>query len=237
MIEKRAFDTLGHANHGWLNARHHFSFASYFDPARSSWGALRVWNDDEIAVGGGFAPHPHQDMEIITYVRKGAISHRDSLGNEGRTEAGDVQVMSAGSGILHSEFNNEDTQTALFQIWIMPAERGGEPRWDAAAFPKHDRANQMVVLASGNPQADGGLMIRQDARVIGATVEAGKSVDYAFAPGRAGYLVLADGSGSVNGVTLGTRDGAAILNEESITIEAETDLELVLVDAPLMPAR
>ncbi len=129
MIEKRPFASLGHADHGWLNAHHHFSFAEYHDPERMHWGAIRVWNDDIIASGGGFPPHGHRDMEIVTYVRTGVVSHRDSLGNEGRTEAGDVQVMSAGKGIVHSEFNHEDGDTSLFQIWILPEAAGGEPGW------------------------------------------------------------------------------------------------------------
>ena len=124
MIELRPFTTLGAANHGWLDAHHHFSFAEYHEPARMGWGALRVWNDDTIAPGTGFPTHPHRDMEIVTYVRTGAITHRDSLGNEGRTEAGDVQVMSAGTGIRHSEYNLEDVDTTLFQIWIMPDRDG-----------------------------------------------------------------------------------------------------------------
>ncbi|KAK0340228.1 hypothetical protein LTR94_031389, partial [Friedmanniomyces endolithicus] len=129
MIERRPFESLGGANHGWLNAKHHFSFANYYDPARMSWGNLRVWNDDEIAPGTGFPPHPHADMEIITYVRDGAISHEDSLGNKGRTVAGDVQVMSAGTGIRHSEYNAEPELTRIFQIWIEPTRRGDAPGW------------------------------------------------------------------------------------------------------------
>jgi redox-sensitive bicupin YhaK (pirin superfamily) len=131
VIDVRTFDQLGGANHGWLDAKHHFSFASYYDPNRMGWGAMRVWNDDTIQPHTGFPPHPHSDMEIITYVRKGAISHRDNQGNAGRTEAGDVQVMSAGSGIAHSEYNNEDEATQIFQIWIQPTEKGGEPSWGA----------------------------------------------------------------------------------------------------------
>ena len=136
MIDRRPFEGLGGANHGWLNAKHHFSFADYYDPDRMNLGAIRVWNDDEIAPGTGFPPHPHSDMEIVTYVRQGAITHRDSLGNEGRTAAGDVQVMSAGSGIRHSEYNRESGPTTLFQIWIMLNRRGGEPSWGAKPFPR-----------------------------------------------------------------------------------------------------
>src|SRR3954471_8364905 len=146
MIERRPFAGLGGANHGWLNAKHHFSFASYFDPERMGWGNLRVWNDDEIAAKAGFPPHPHADMEIITYVRDGAITHRDSMGNRGRTEAGDVQVMSAGSGVVHSEYNLEPETTRLFQIWIIPDRRGAKPNWGAKQFPKERREAGFEVL-------------------------------------------------------------------------------------------
>src|SRR5271155_1328441 len=169
MIERRPFATLGGANHGWLDAKHHFSFADYHDPKRTHWGALRVWNDDEIAPNSGFPPHPHSDMEIITYVRTGAITHEDSLGNKGRTEAGDVQVMSAGTGITHSEFNREDETTTLFQIWILPSSTGQAPGWGARPFPKSDRSGNFVVLASGFADDEEALPIRADARVLGAT--------------------------------------------------------------------
>ena len=170
MIEKRPFASLGHADHGWLNAHHHFSFAEYHDPERMHWGAIRVWNDDIIASGGGFPPHGHRDMEIVTYVRTGVVSHRDSLGNEGRTEAGDVQVMSAGKGIVHSEFNHEDGDTSLFQIWILPEAAGGEPGWGMRPFPKGDRSGRFVTLASGFPEDGDALPIRTRARVLGATL-------------------------------------------------------------------
>src|SRR4051794_32906232 len=165
MIERRKFSELGGADHGWLKAKHHFSFARYYDPARMHWGNLRVWNDDEIAAGAGFPPHPHADMEIITYVRDGAITHQDSMGNTGRTEAGDVQVMSAGSGVRHSEFNLEDDTTRLFQIWIEPTESGGNPSWGAKQFPKGDRSGRFVTLASGFAEDEDALKIRADARV------------------------------------------------------------------------
>ena len=139
-FEIRPFETLGAANHGWLDAHHHFSFGSYHDHTRMIWGAIRVWNDDLITPQSGFPPHPHADMEIITYVRTGAITHKDSLGNEGRTAAGDVQVMSAGSGIRHAEFNQENEPTTIFQIWIMPNRTGGTPSWGAKPFPKGDRS-------------------------------------------------------------------------------------------------
>jgi quercetin 2,3-dioxygenase len=230
MIELRPFDSIGHADHGWLNARHHFSFSSYQDSARMGWGSIRVWNDDEIAPHTGFAPHPHQDMEIITYVRTGAISHEDSLGNKGRTEAGDVQVMSAGGGIRHSEFNHEDGATTLFQIWIIPRETGGEPFWDARPFPKGDRSGQWVTLASGFA-GDDALPIRADARVLGATLRTGQSLDLAVAPGRHAYLVPATGSVKVGDLVAKSRDGVA-LSDGQFTVTALEECELVVVDAP-----
>jgi redox-sensitive bicupin YhaK (pirin superfamily) len=232
MIDKRSFGSLGRFQNDWLNARHHFSFSSYRDPARDQWGAIRVWNDDEIAPGQGFAPHGHSDMEIITYVREGAITHKDSLGNSGRTEAGDVQVMSAGTGIQHSEMNLEAIPTQLFQIWILPETTGEAPSWDAAKFPKNDRSGQFVVLASGFPEDAGALPIRQKARVLGARVKAGETISYELAPGRHAYLVASDGLASVNGVELDKRDAAAIKDEATLTIRAIKDSELVLVDAP-----
>ena len=231
MIERRAFEGLGHANHGWLNARHHFSFGSWYDPSRMGWGALRVWNDDEIAPQTGFAPHPHSDMEIITYVRSGAITHQDSMGNSGRTEAGDVQVMSAGAGVRHSEYNREDVTTTLFQIWIEPKTRGGEPSWGAKPFPKSDRSGQFVALASGLSGDEGALPIRAEARVLGATLKAGESTTYDLGAGRHAYLTIAAGSVEINGLRLNPRDGAAIVDEATLTFTAHSDAEIVLVDA------
>ena len=233
MIERRPFDTLGGANHGWLDAKHHFSFAEYHDPRRMHWGALRVWNDDTIAAQSGFPPHPHSDMEIITYVREGAISHKDNLGNAGRTVAGDVQVMSAGSGIAHAEFNLESETTRIFQIWILPSERGGQPSWGTKPFPQSDRSGKFVALASGMEGDDDALPIRAQARVLGATLKAGEVAEYVFShPSRYGYLVVSKGSVEVNGVALSLRDGAAIHDEDVITVKAGEDAEMVLVDAP-----
>jgi hypothetical protein len=231
MIERRPFDSLGGADHGWLKAKHHFSFASYYNPKNMGWGSLRVWNDDEIAPKSGFPPHPHADMEIITYVRQGAITHKDSLGNEGRTEVGDVQVMSAGSGIRHSEYNLEPETTRIFQIWIEPNQRGGAPTWGAKPFPKDDRAGRFVTLASGLPGDEDALPIRTDARVVGATIRAGETAEYPLGAERHGYLVPAQGSVEVNGVRLDARDGAAIRDEAVLTIKALEDAEIVLVDA------
>lgn len=231
MIERRPFEQLGGADHGWLNAKHHFSFASYHDPSRMSWGALRVWNDDEVAPGTGFPPHPHSDMEIITYVRDGAITHQDSLGNQGRTEAGDVQVMSAGTGVRHSEWNAEDVTTRIFQIWIEPTRRGEKASWGAKPFPKGERAGRFVILASGFDDDADALPIRTDARVVGATLKADESATYPLGVSRRGYLVPARGEVEVNGVRLNARDGAAIAQEGAVTVKALSDAEVVLVDA------
>jgi len=231
MIDKRPFARLGGADHGWLKARHHFSFANYYDPQNMGWGPIRVWNDDEIAPNSGFPPHPHSDMEIITYVRKGAITHKDSLGNEGRTEAGDVQVMSAGSGIRHAEYNLEPETTTLFQIWIEPSDRGGAPSWGAKPFPKHDRAGKFVTLASGVPGDQDALPIRTNGRVSGATLKAGETTEYVLGKDRHAYLVPAVGAVEVNGVRLNARDGAAVKDEEVLRVTALEDSEVVLVDA------
>ena len=231
MIDVRRFDSLGGADHGWLKAKHHFSFADYRDPRRMGWGAIRVWNDDEIAPKSGFPPHPHRDMEIITYVREGAITHQDSLGNQGRTAAGDVQVMSAGTGVRHAEYNLEDETTRIFQIWIIPDQPGGAPAWGAAPFPKGDRAGRFVPLASGVAGDEGVLPIRTDARVLGATIAAGESATYTLDPSRHAYLVSTAGAVEVNGVRLEPRDGAAITGEAAITVTALADAEVVLVDA------
>jgi redox-sensitive bicupin YhaK (pirin superfamily) len=194
-------------------------------------GSLRVWNDDEIASNTGFPPHPHADMEIITYVRQGAITHQDNLGNEGRTEAGDVQVMSAGTGIRHSEYNREPGVTRIFQIWIEPNRRGEKPSWGAKPFPKGDRSGRFVALASGFETDTDALPLRTDARVLGATLKAGETAEYALGQTRSAYLVPAVGAVEVNGVRLDARDGAAIQQEAVLRVTALEDSELVLVDA------
>ena len=231
MIDRRPFAALGGADHDWLKTKHHFSFAGYYDPERMGWGALRVWNDDEIAPGTGFPLHPHADMEIITYVRQGAITHQDSLGNEARTEAGDVQVMSAGSGIRHSEYNFEPETTKIFQIWIEPSRRGGKPGWGTKPFPKQNRSGRFVTLASGEQDTGDALLIRAEARVLGTTLKAGETAEYSLAEGRRAYLVPAISAIEVNGVHIAERDGAAIENERLLRITAVEDAEILLVDA------
>jgi redox-sensitive bicupin YhaK (pirin superfamily) len=231
MIDVRPFAGLAHRDHGWLDTRYHFSFSDYHDPDRMGWGKIRVWNDDKIAPKAGFPPHGHNDMEIITFVRSGAVSHKDSLGNEGRTGAGDVQVMNAGKGVVHAEYNLEDEDTTLFQIWIMPDSTGGEPDWGMREFPRGERSGKWEVVASGDPEADAALPLRSDAKILAATLSAGERVTYEAAPWRHQYLVAATGSVRVNGAEARTRDGVAITGEETIEIEALEDTELVMVDA------
>ena len=227
MIDVRGFQTLGHFQNEWLNARHHFSFGGYHDQARMGFGPLRVWNDDQIAPGTGFDPHPHRDMEIITYVRSGAITHRDNLGNEGRTEAGDVQVMHAGRGIVHAEYNKEPVETRIFQIWLMPNRAGVAPGWGARAFP--GAGEGLRVLASGDGR-DGALPLYADGAVLAGRLEAGQSIQHRLEPGRRAYLVPASGTVTVNGVRVSTRDGAAIEGETALAIKAEDAAELVIVE-------
>jgi redox-sensitive bicupin YhaK (pirin superfamily) len=230
MIDVRRYARLGAFRNDWLNSRFHFSFADYHDAARMGFGRLRVWNDDEIAAGTGFDPHPHRDMEIITYVRQGAITHRDSLGNEGRTKAGDVQVMHAGTGIVHAEYNLEATPTTLFQIWIIPDKRGVAPGWDAREFPK--LGGGLAVLASGREAdaATDALHLYADAAVLAGTLAKGETVRVPVAPGRGAYLVPASGSVTVNSVAVGMGDGAAVTGETELAITATEDAEVVLVD-------
>ncbi|MBU3059840.1 pirin family protein [Pseudomonas indica] len=230
MIERRPYQELGGAQHGWLDTRHHFSFADYHDPARMHWGHLRVWNDDTIAPQSGFPQHPHRDMEIITYVRSGAITHRDNLGNHGRTVAGDVQVMSAGTGIAHSEYNLENEDTRIFQIWIIPDETGLPPSWGTRPFPKGERSGAFVTLASGMPDDQDALPIRANARLAAATLQAGSSAEYVVGAGRKVYLVPASGRIEVNGVEAEAGDGVAVRDETSLRITALEESEIVLVD-------
>ena len=239
MITPRPFAGLGHANHGWLDAHHHFSFADYYDPGRMGVGPLRVWNDDTIAPDSGFPMHPHRDMEIITYVRQGAVTHQDHLGNHGRTAAGDIQVMSAGKGILHAEFNREPEDTTLFQIWIVPAKSGIAPRWEQRAFPTAERAGLMVPLASGSDelQGAGAVPILQDATLFGALLAPGQRLDHRLVHGGLGYLVVANGTLEADGVALGPRDGAVVHDQAGIGLTAGADgAEVLLADLPVLAA-
>ena len=230
MIDIRPRADLGGAHHGWLDTRHHFSFADYHDPARMHWGHLRVWNDDRIAPHTGFPTHPHRDMEIITYVRKGAITHEDSLGNRGRTVAGDIQVMSAGTGIAHSEFNQEDETTEIFQIWIYPDQSGLPPAWGTRPFPVGERAGKFVTLASGMADDRDALPIRADARLVAATLPAGQAAEYESGPDRKIYMVPATGRIEIGERIVAAGDGVAVRDETRLSIKALQDSEIVLVD-------
>jgi redox-sensitive bicupin YhaK (pirin superfamily) len=226
------YENLGGDDHGWLNAKHHFSFADYHDPARMGFGVLRVINDDLIAAGTGFEPHPHRDMEIITYVRRGAITHRDNMGHEGRTGPGDVQVMSAGRGVVHSEHNRESVETSLFQIWILPNQSGVDPRWEAKAFPKTPVTQALAPLASGRA-ADitaGALMIHQDATIYGGRLAAGTTIDHPIT--HQAYVLISEGEVTLDGTPIKKGDGAEATAQKSIRLTARTEAEILVLDVP-----
>jgi quercetin 2,3-dioxygenase len=231
MIERRPFDKLKGEDRGWLKAKHHFSFGQNADAGRMGWGTLCIWNDDELAPNTGFPPHTHANMEIITYVREGAVTHKDSLGNESRIEAGDVQVMSAGGGIRHAEYNREQQPTRIFQIWIKSSSKDGAPAWGSRPFPRVGRSGRLVTLASGFDNDGDALPIRAHARVMGALLKVGETVEYALGAERHGYLVPATGAIEVNGVRINARDGVAMKDLAVARIHAITDSELVMVDA------
>ena len=229
MITLYPYEKLGHANHGWLDARHHFSFASYHNPARRGFGVLRVINDDVVAAGNGFDTHPHRDMEIITYVRKGAITHRDSQGNQGRTSAGNVQVMSAGTGIFHSEYNLESEDTNLYQIWIEPSRQGVKPRWDMRAFPQEPVRDALSLLVSGKEEEDT-LTIHQDARIYAGRLLAGTRITHPIT--HQAYILASQGELEVDGVRMKKGDGAEVTNLSEVAITALTDAEVLVIDVP-----
>jgi len=229
MLQIRPAKTLDKADYGWLKARHHFKVTPEGNPANAPVGSLVVWNDDEIAPGRGFDLHGHVNMEIISYIRRGAVTHRDSIGSVGLTSAGDVQAMSAGTGIRHSEYNLGQEPLTLFQIWLRPRQPGGEPHWDSRRFPKADRANQLIVVASGFPEDVDALPIGAEARVLGATLLAGSELTYTMGDLRNAYLAPALGVVTVNSQRLEFGDGIAAYNEPTLTIAAEADAEIVLV--------
>jgi redox-sensitive bicupin YhaK (pirin superfamily) len=229
MLQLRLSSTLDGGDFGWLKARHHFAVGPDGNPDNKPLGALVVWNDDEIAPQKGFGLHGHANMEIISYVRDGAATHRDSIGNVGRIEAGDVQAISAGTGIRHSEHNLGAEPLRLFQIWLRPRENGGEPRWDMRRFLERDRANNFVVLASGMSGDNEALPIRADAKVLGATLRAGTYLQHSLGDFRYAYLAPTRGAVTVNGLHLAVGDGIAAIDERHLTISAEEDSEVILV--------
>jgi len=235
MIVVYPYEKLGHADHGWLDARHHFSFAQYWNPDRVGFGVLRVINDDKIASGTGFGMHPHDNMEIITYVRQGVLTHKDNLGNLGRTGAGDVQVMSAGLGVIHSEYNLDEGDVRLYQIWIEPNRVDVMPRWEMKEFPKKNvETGTLPVLASGYSEdiERGALVINQDAALCGGRLKAGTVIHQ---PIRGNAYVLASvGSFSANDIALKQGDGAEVVGETILTLKAETDAEILVIEVPAL---
>jgi quercetin 2,3-dioxygenase len=228
MLKLKALDDISGADAGWLKAKHHFALGPYGNPAHQPIGSLIVLNDDEVAPRTGFGLHHHANVEIVSYIREGVVTHGDDQGNIGKTQAGDVQVMSAGTGIRHSEHNEEEVPIRLFQIWLRPSRSGGHPRWGNKPFPKADRAGMFVPLASGR-NAEGALPIRTDAEVSRALLQAGSELTHTLRKGDAGYLVPATGQIEVNGVPVHAREGLVIRDEERISIKAVEDSELVLI--------
>ncbi len=221
-----------HADLGWLSTNYHFSFGDYYDPRNMNWGALRVFNDDVVAGGGGFDFHPHKDMEIITIVFDGELEHRDNLGHRGVIRPGDVQTMTAGRGIMHAEFNHSKTSPVhLAQLWIMPAHRGNEPRYGQQTFEHEARANRLLPVVSGG-SIPGTLAIDQDAAIFVSSLQAGKSVTHAKAENRKPYVFVASGQVTVNGNSLSAGDQARISAERQLNITAAADAELILLDLP-----
>jgi quercetin 2,3-dioxygenase len=233
MIIHRAADR-GAANHGWLNAKHSFSFAGYHNPDKVHFGALRVLNDDIIAGGGGFPTHPHDNMEIVTIPLKGALQHKDSTGGQGIIQAGDVQIMSAGTGVQHSEFNASATdEVNLFQCWLFPKERNITPRYGQRSFDAADRINKWQTVVSP-VEADNALWINQDAKFSLGKLTAGTTLEYNNAfEGNGVYLVVINGTVTVGEQTLADRDAVGIAEADSFSITAGTDAELMAIEVPM----
>lgn len=232
MITLRPSAARGYADHGWLKARHSFSFAEYYDPAEMGWGALRVINEDRVAAGQGFGTHGHRDMEIVTYILSGALQHKDSLDNGDVIRRGEVQRMSAGKGIMHSEFNPlPDQETHLLQIWIEPAQRGGSASYEQQPLAVDDMRGHWHLVASPDG-AQGSTTIGQDARLWASVLASGEQLDYALAAGRLAYVHLVRGSLKLNGQSMVAGDGAKIANETSLQFVAGEEAEILLFDLP-----
>ena len=222
-------ETRGAADHGWLNAKHTFSFAEYHDPDRMGFGSLRVINEDRIAAGKGFDTHPHRDMEIVTYIIDGALAHKDSMGNGSTIRPGELQRMTAGTGVFHSEVNPSADTTHLLQIWILPEEKGLEPGYEQKLFDRDSKLNQWRLLGSRDGH-DGSLTIHQDIELSSTILEAGHSLDYTFGPGRRGFLQIVNGEIRLDDEALAAGDGVAITDTTSIKINAAEESELLLFD-------
>ncbi len=232
MIHIRRSADRGHADHGWLDTRHTFSFADYYDPEFMGFGHLRVINEDRVAPGAGFGTHPHRDMEIITVVLEGGLAHRDSTGSGGVIRPGEVQVMSAGTGVTHSEMNaSKDEPVHFMQIWIIPERRGTKPRYDQKRFDEEGRRDRLQLLVSADGSGES-LSIGQDARLYAAVLGEGKSVEHRLADGRKAWLQVARGSVELDGHQINAGDGVAIAEEELVKIQAREPAEILLFDLP-----
>ena len=230
MIDVRKSEERGVGRHGWLTTKHTFSFASYYDPRQMGFRSLRVINEDEVAPGRGFGAHQHDNMEIISIVMEGALAHRDSSGGEGVLRRGEVQRMSAGTGVVHSEFNGSDAEPVhFFQVWILPDKDGITPGYEQKLFPEEERRGRLRLLVAPGAE-DGALQIHQDARLYSAILADGERVEHQLAPGRGAWLQVARGSVDLNGTKLKTGDGAAIEDETALAIAANGDAEVLLFD-------
>jgi redox-sensitive bicupin YhaK (pirin superfamily) len=230
MLDIIRSDDRGAADHGWLKAKHTFSFADYYNPERMGFGPLRVINEDRIEPGQGFGTHPHQNMEIVTYIIEGALEHKDSMGNGSVIRPGDVQRMSAGTGVFHSEFNpSPDERVHLLQIWILPDRQGIEPGYEQTHFAREDKVNRWLLLASGDGR-DGSVTIHQDAALYGTVLEAGKLLSYRVDRGRKAFLQIVSGSAIVNGEILGAGDAAAVDGIDALELRADKETEALLFD-------
>lgn len=234
MIKLCPYNALGKASHGWLKSTHHFSFADYYNPARMGFGALRVVNDDWIRAGTGFPPHPHRNMEIITYVRQGAVTHQDNHGHKGVTPHGEVQVMSAGTGIVHSEYNMGKDPLVLYQIWIIPNKTNVKPRWETKKFPQSTSDTLKLLVSGYEEDKDRALFINQQARLYGGKLKQGSSIEHpivnqAYVLASDGKFEIHDGEGKT---TLSKGDGAEVTKSNTLTITALTDCEVVVLDVP-----
>lgn len=231
MIQPRPGAERGHFNHGWLDTYHSFSFADYYDPEHTQFSVLRVINEDRVAPGAGFPMHGHRDMEIITYLLEGRLAHRDSLGNGSIIETGDVQRMTAGRGVRHSEFNpSQDQPTHLLQIWILPDRNGLDPGYEQKRIVPQDKHNRWCLIAA--PDGGAGVHIHQDARLYCASLDRDASLDHRMQEGRKAYVQVARGTIALNDVSLSEGDGARVDGERALTMRATRDSELLLFDLP-----
>ncbi len=230
MITIRKASDRGHANHGWLDTYHTFSFAGFYDPKFMGFRSLRVINDDKVAAGRGFGTHPHDNMEIITYILSGTLRHKDSMGHQQDIVPGEVQHMSAGTGIMHSEFNPSPTEPVhLYQIWIEPKSESIKPAYHQTRFAPETRADKLKLVASPDG-ADGSIPINADAKLFASTIGAGKSVSHTLGKGRHGWVQVLRGEATLNGSKMGAGDGAAISDEAALTVKADKEAEILLFD-------